>query len=140
MKYFFLSGILLITSLVFGQDGDKQLIEQVLSDQQECWNEGDLECFMEGYWNSEDLMFIGKSGITYGWKQTLANYKKSYPSRDAMGQLSFQILEMEKLSEDFWMVVGKWSLQRKGDNPKGHFSLIFRNFGGEWLIVSDHSS
>ncbi|GAB4245774.1 MAG: nuclear transport factor 2 family protein [Ekhidna sp.] len=126
--------------LLFSQTKDEMDIRNVLNRQVTCWNEGDLECFMEGYWQSDQLVFIGKSGVTYGWQKTLDNYKKSYPDKAAMGQLSFEILIVEPLSEDFWTVIGKWSLQRKNDNPNGYFSLIFRRLDDDWVIVSDHSS
>lgn len=122
-----------------GQSGESA-IRKVMATQELCWNEGDLECFMEGYWKSDKLVFIGSSGVNYGWQKTLDNYKRSYPTKEKMGTLTFEILIMEPLSEDFWSVIGKWSLERKDDNPNGHFSLIFRLIGDEWLIVSDHSS
>lgn len=125
---------------LFSQSADELAIRDVLSQQQDCWNAGDLECFMEGYWKSDQLVFIGSKGVTYGWQQTLDNYKKSYPDKSAMGKLTFTLLILEPLSEDFWSVIGKWSLKRKDDNPNGHFSLIFRRLGDEWVIVSDHSS
>lgn len=136
---------LLTISLLFcaisvsGQNEEKE-IREVMTLQEECWNEGDLECFMEGYWKSEKLVFIGSSGVNYGWQKTLDNYKRSYPTKEKMGKLTFDIIIMEPLSEDFWSVIGKWSLERKDDNPNGHFSLIFRLIGDEWVIVSDHSS
>lgn len=95
---------------------------------------------MEGYWKSDELVFIGRNGLTYGWQKTLDNYKKSYPDVETMGTLTFELLLLEPLSDDFWSVVGKWSLERKSDNPQGHFSLIFRRLGNDWVIVSDHSS
>lgn len=137
--------ISLLLTLVFSQsfaqiNPDENAIREVLSLQQKCWNAGDLECFMEGYWKSDQLIFIGSSGVTYGWQKTLDNYKKSYPDKAAMGELTFELIIVEPLSEDFWTVIGKWSLKRKTDNPKGHFSLIFRRLDDEWVIVSDHSS
>ena len=134
--------LFLFTLSFFGycQSADERAIREVLAQQQECWNAGDLECFMEGYWKSEDLVFIGSKGLTYGWQKTLDNYKKSYPDKSAMGELTFDLIILEPLSEDFWSVIGKWSLKRKSDNPNGHFSLIFRRLGNEWVIVSDHSS
>ncbi len=127
-----------ISIQLFAQE--EREIQEVLDYQVECWNDGNLECFMEGYWKSEKLVFIGKSGLTYGWENTLANYKKRYPDREAMGVLSFDIKIIEPLSEEFWFVVGKYNLDRKNDNPNGHFSLIFRKLDEEWVIVSDHSS
>ena len=133
--------ILFITlSLYQGFGKEEREIRDVLNFQVECWNEGDIECFMEGYWKSEKLMFIGSKGITYGWQQTLDNYKKRYPTRDAMGTLEFDIKVVEPISDEFWHVIGQWSLQRKEDNPSGHFTLLFRKLDDQWVIVSDHTS
>ena len=132
--------ILLFPALIAAQNQDEQQIRQVINEQQTCWNAGDLECFMESYWKSDDLVFIGSRGVTYGWQNTLDNYKKSYPTKELIGTLSLELLILEPLSEDFWSVIGRWSLQRESDNPQGHFSLIFRKLGNAWVIVSDHSS
>ena len=35
-----------------------QAIKTMLKTQQDCWNNGDIEGFMQGYWNSEKLVFI----------------------------------------------------------------------------------
>lgn len=119
---------------------DERAIRDVLAQQEACWNKGDLECFMEGYWKSDRLVFIGSKGLTYGWQQTLDNYKKSYPDKASMGTLTFELKQLEPLSDDFWSVIGKWSLQKEDSNPSGHFTLLFRRLGNDWVIVSDHSS
>ena len=66
---------------------EKVQIEAILDKQVEAWNEGNLEKFMDTYWNSEHLVFVGGRGPTYGWQATLDNYKKSYPNKAAMGIL-----------------------------------------------------
>ncbi|MEJ8755418.1 nuclear transport factor 2 family protein [Pontibacter sp. H259] len=124
---------------------DPQSITQVkvvLADQAACWSNGDLECYMQGYWKSDSLLFIGKSGLTYGWQQTLDNYKRGYPDVSAMGKLTFDLKEVKQLSPENILVVGKWHLQReaaKGD-LQGHFSVIFKRFAEGWKIIADHSS
>lgn len=130
----------LLPILLSAQNIDEQEIRQVIEDQQECWNAGDLACFMESYWKSDRLVYIGSKGITYGWQKTLDAYKKRYPTKEDMGTLTMELLIVEPLSDDFWSVIGKWNLKRKGDNPQGHFSLLFRRLGNDWVIVSDHSS
>ncbi|WP_153042579.1 hypothetical protein [Rufibacter ruber] len=55
-------------------------IAAIMQAQSQAWNRGDLESYMEPYWHSDSLMFIGKSGLTYGWDQTLQNYRKGYPT------------------------------------------------------------
>ena len=69
-------------------------ITSTLFKQQKYWNEGNIDKFMFAYWQNEGLSFVGRSGVTKGWKQTLANYKKSYPDKETMGILSFEIIEI----------------------------------------------
>lgn len=116
------------------------MIAATMQAQEEAWNRGDLKGFMDGYWESDSLRFIGKSGITRGWSQTLANYERGYPDRAAMGKLTFTILIVEKLGPRCVGVTGKWHLQREKDAPQGYFSLIWKKMNGKWVIVADHSS
>ncbi|ALJ00660.1 L-asparaginase [Rufibacter tibetensis] len=115
-------------------------IEQVMASQSQAWNKGDLEAFMEPYWKSDSLLFLGKSGPTYGWEKTLQNYRKNYPSPEAMGKLTFTLIKTEKLSKDAAFVVGKWHLGRSIGDLEGHFTLLFRKIDSKWKIVADHSS
>ncbi len=137
MKALILVFFVSVSFLAFGQEEE---IKKVMKDQEDCWNNGDLECFMQGYNKSDDLIFVGSSGPKYGWQVTLNNYKKSYPSNAAMGTLSFDLLKFIPLGEKNYLVVGKWSLKRETDNPNGHFSLVFEKIKGEWKIIADHSS
>jgi hypothetical protein len=126
-------------SVVAQSKASKEII-QVLAIQNKAWNEGDLIGFMDSYWKTDSLMFIGKSGVTYGWQNTLANYKKGYPDTAAMGKLTFDILHVKKLSNRYYSVVGKWFLKRSIGNVGGHFTLLFKKVGGKWVIIADHSS
>ncbi len=115
-------------------------VRAIMAKQEAAWNAGDLEGFMNGYWENDSLKFIGKSGLTYGWQQTLDNYHKGYPNRDAMGILTFKLLHVTRISRKAIHVIGKWHLKREKDAPQGHFTLVWRKIKGEWVIVSDHSS
>jgi ketosteroid isomerase-like protein len=118
----------------------EEKIRTVLAQQQDCWNQGDIECFMQGYWNSDSLRFIGKSGINYGWQATLNNYRRTYPNKNAMGTLNFELINLEPLGNDHYLVTGKWKLTRESDEPHGLFTLIWKRFGDDWNIIYDHSS
>jgi ketosteroid isomerase-like protein len=139
MKKFILS-ILLLLSSYLGFSQDKQAITKLMNDQQIAWSKGDMEGFMQGYWKSDSLMFIGKRGPTYGWQQTLDNFKKSYPDKAAMGKLTFRIDKVELLGARDAFVMGAWSLAREKDTPGGYFTLWFRKINGEWKIICDHTS
>lgn len=119
---------------------DRKEILSVLEVQRTAWNRGDLEGYMQGYWKNDSLLFVGSRGPTYGWKQTLDNYKKGYPDKAAMGELTFGIKKVEFLNDKAAFVLGSWHLKREKDTPNGYFTLIFRKIGGKWKVVSDHSS
>ena len=115
-------------------------IKAVMKMQERAWSDGDVYQFMEGYWKSENLSFVGKSGINKGWQTTLNNYIKGYPSKDAMGTLTFDVLEMNRISANAYHMIGRYTLIRKADKPTGLFTLIWKYIDGKWLIVSDHTS
>ena len=85
-------------------------------------------------------MFIGKSGVTYGWQNTLNNYIKGYPDTAAMGKLDISLVDVKRLSVLYFHVVGKWHLTRSVGDIGGHFTLLFKKIKGKWVIVADHSS
>jgi len=135
-------GTVFFTHTLNAQNNDPDLakIRGILDAQTKAWNKGDLVAFMQSYWKSEKLKFIGSRGVRYGWQATLEGYQKSYPNKEKMGILRFKIISMEKISPDAAFVIGKWHLTRKDDTPNGHFSLLWRKIKGVWVIVADHSS
>ena len=115
-------------------------VNAVMKEQQDAWNRGDINAFMEGYWKSDQLVFVGGGGPVYGWKQTKDNYHKRYPSKDEMGTLTFTTIEVVQLDKKIIRLIGKYHLERKMGDLSGFFTLIFRKFNDRWLIVSDHTS
>ncbi|MCB0523331.1 MAG: nuclear transport factor 2 family protein [Lewinellaceae bacterium] len=131
---------LLLTGLLSAQTASETVIREIMATQEAAWNKGDLEAFMEGYWKSDSLKFIGSKGLNYGWQKTLENYKRSYPDPAAMGRLTFSDVTVELISEDAAFVIGKWHLKRKAGDLSGYYTLLWKKIKGEWVIVADHSS
>lgn len=119
---------------------DELILIDKLKNQADCWNSGDIDCFMKDYWRHDSLMYIGKTGVTYGWQNTLDNYKVKYPTKTEMGNLKFQLIKLERLSKDHYFMVGKWQLTRQIGNIEGFFTLIWKKIDNDWVIISDHSS
>lgn len=133
--------IILVTGITAQTDKRAIAIRKIMDDQAAAWNRGDLDAFMSiGYWRSDKLKFVSGDRITYGWQQTLDNYKKTYATKELMGTLTFSELEVEIISKDAAFVTGSWHLKREKDDPKGKFTLLFRKFKQGWRIVADHSS
>jgi len=115
-------------------------IRAVLEAQAAAWNRGDLEGYMDGYDRSPNTEFVSGDRINRGWQAVLDRYKKSYDTREKMGVLTFSELEINVLSKDAALVLGRWRLKRANDEPHGTFSLLFRKTKAGWRIVHDHSS
>jgi hypothetical protein len=131
---------LLISLSAAAQSPDEKEILSILENQTIAWNQGNIEKFMKGYWNNDSLMFVGQSGVTYGFRNTMNNYRKNYSDTVKMGKLFFTILQTKKLSPEYYFVLGKWFLKRSVGDLGGHYTLLFRKINGRWMIVSDHSS
>lgn len=142
-NYIFLI-FLLLTFSVCGQTRislkDSISIVKVLKFQEDAWNEGNINKFMEGYLKSEKIVFTGSSGSIYGWEETKKRYLNNYSNRTLMGNLKFKIINFQKLGEDIIQMQGSYYLKRKIGDSKGFFSLIWKKENEKWFIISDHTS
>ncbi len=134
--------LLMITTTLWAQSNtDRQTILATLDRQTSDWNNGNIKAFMQGYWESDSLMFVGKNGVTYGYENTYQGYLKRYPDRATMGTLKFDILHLSFPGKNVAFIVGKWHLVRpEAGDVGGHYTLLWRKINGKWLIVCDHTS
>ncbi len=132
---------LVINTSIFAQNKQKNVILQIMNEQEKAWNNGNLQKFMDGYWKNDSLKFIGKNGMTYGWKNTLQNYQKNYATKEARGKLNFSILHLEMIGKKEAFMIGKWKIERADSTIlQGHFTLIWRKIDTIWKIIADHSN
>jgi ketosteroid isomerase-like protein len=116
-----------------------QELKTIVMSQQTAWNRGDIDAFMVGYWNNEQLTFSSGGETARGWNRTLERYKSKYPDRETMGRLTFSELETYSLGSDSALMLGNWRLERE-QPVSGNFSLVWKRLDGKWLIIHDHSS
>jgi ketosteroid isomerase-like protein len=117
-------------------------IIKVLIAQENAWNKGDLTAFASGFKDSPDTLFITHQ-VSRGFAGLLDEYKHDYPTKAAMGTLTYSDLEVHPLDENFAVVIGKYHLERSkkdGGNAEGLFSLVFENTDNGWKIVVDHTT
>ena len=115
-------------------------IQAVLDAQRDAWNRGDVAGYMDGYLRSEGTVMVSGDNVTRGWQTVLDRYQKNYNSREKMGTLTFSDIETQLIGNDAAIVLGRWHLQRAGDEPHGRFTLIFRKTKQGWRIIHDHTS
>ena len=121
-------------------DPDEHPVLAILRDQQSAWNGGDVERFMQHYWKSDRLTFSSAGKTTRGWENTLADYRRRYPSVEKMGKTRFENLEVFALGDKAALVLGRWFLSREPDPLEGNFSVVFQQIDGRWVIIHDHTS
>jgi uncharacterized protein (TIGR02246 family) len=115
---------------------------KVLLAQEDAWNKGDIETFASSYKDAPDTLFITHQ-VSRGYAGLIDQYKRDYPTRAAMGTLSFSDLEVRTLDENFAVVIGKYRLDRSkkdGGNAGGLFSLVFEKTDKGWKIIIDHTT
>jgi ketosteroid isomerase-like protein len=116
---------------------------KVLLKQEAAWDRGDIDSFAEGYKNSPDTLFINGNQIQRGFSVMLAGYHRDYPTKEAMGQLTFSELEVHPIDEKVATCIGKYRLERSkknGGSAEGIFSMIFEKTENGWKIVVDHTT
>ena len=115
-------------------------IQSVLTAQQDAWNRGDIDAFMNGYARSASTVFVSEDEARRGWETVRDRYRVKYSDRAKMGTLGFSEIEVTMLSSDAAVVLGRWKLKRENDEPHGRFTLIFKRLPEGWRIVHDHTS
>ena len=115
-------------------------IMKVMKFQENAWNSGDINSFMQGYIKSDELVFSGKSGPVYGWNETRNRYLKNYPDTQTMGKLKFTVNKIRSVSSDVAFLIGEYYLTRSTEDSYGHFTLFWKKINNKWLIISDHTT
>lgn len=127
-------------------DVQQTKIVELLTAQTKAWNEGNLTKFMDTYWKSDRLTFSSGGKTTRGWQATLDRYKEKYSTREKMGQLRFDNLEVTQLEANSALVLGNWyltfpsNIDQAERVAQGNFSLVLSRIDLQWKIIHDHSS
>src|SRR5712691_1037564 len=69
-------------------------IQNILRAQQDAWNRGAIEEFMNGYWRSDQTVFVSGDEVSRGWEKVLDRYETKYSDHAKMGTLTFSDLEI----------------------------------------------
>lgn len=120
---------------------DETLIANNFMVQEHCWNNHDIECYMQAYALFEGIQTVSRGGVTYGYDAIIGNYRKYFP-RERMGKLHFDNMTMQRLTDKLYFVTGRFNLTYEGKDEqiRGWFSATMKKIHGQWYIITDHSS
>jgi len=120
---------------------ERAAVLDVLERQRQAWNRGDLAAYMAGYARTPDLVFTSGAKIRRGWDEAFAAYQQRYGAdRAGMGQLVFEILQVQPAGGDAAIVLGRWRLSETPQAGSGVFSVIVERRAEGWRIIHDHTS
>ena len=135
--------LLLAAACAAGLWGQSDDIRAVMKDSEAAWNHGDLETFASYYEDSPNTTFVGKQVTRGGVAAILERYRRSYPTREAMGTLRFSEIAVRPLDADYALVTGKFELDRTaagGGDTSGRYTLVMHRSAKGWRIIHDHTS
>jgi uncharacterized protein (TIGR02246 family) len=135
--------LLLLCCAALSMPAQTAEVEQVLKDSDAAWNRGDLAAFASYYDDSPETTFIGREVVRGGVAAILARYQRAYPTREAMGTLTFSEVEVRPLADGVSLATGKFTLRRSaagGGDASGRFTLILERKTDKWKIIHDHTS
>ena len=118
-------------------------LQKVMRDAEAAWNRGDLETFASYYDDSPQTTFIGREVTHGGTKAILDRYRRGYPTREAMGTLTFSELETRPIADGVVLMTGRFALKRTvagGGGSSGRFTLVWKRTPAGWKIIHDHTS
>lgn len=119
----------------------KQTIAAALDASAAAWTRGDLDDFMRLYEDSPEIRYINPDGMTQGYAGIRQMYGARFAKGEPMGDLSIALIDVKQVGPDHAFVTGRFTLkQASGKVATGLTTLLFHRAGGQWRIVSDHTS
>ncbi|MBY0422623.1 MAG: DUF4440 domain-containing protein, partial [Parvularculaceae bacterium] len=111
------------------------VVKSTVMAQAAAWNDGDLQGFMNGFWNDPGFVFIAGSTVTRGWQETYKRYRDSYGESGDLGRLQYTDLDAKMLTPESASVVGRYAFSRGAASSAGALTLVLRRFEGAWRVV-----
>ena len=123
----------------FSQSKDVKDIIQLMRVEEDAWNKGDIEGYVNLYAPEDSTRMIYSTGAVYGKDSILAFYKKYWP-KERMGKLKLTHDSIERLSDTYYYVSGYFNVSYPtGKEIKGRFSGLVKKINGKWYLYTDHS-
>lgn len=135
-----LLAVCLFAALAAAQPPD---LERMMRTAEAAWNRGDLESFVIDYDDSAETAFIGRTVTRGNRKAILDRYRRGYPTRAAMGTLTYSQFVVRPVADGLAIMTGRFELKRSaeaGGNSTGRFTLVWKRTADGWKIIHDHSS
>ena len=124
---------------LFAQTSEVNEIIQLMRVEEQAWNSGDIEAYVNLYAPEDSVRMIYSTGAVYGKENILSFYKKYWP-KEKMGKLTLTHDSIERISDTYYFVSGYFNVSYPtGKEIKGRFSGLVKKINGKWYLYTDHS-
>jgi hypothetical protein len=114
-------------------------IRDIIREESRCWNEHDLNGYMNLFWRSPSLVAMIDGKQLMGWDKLMSAYRDGYTDSSKMGFVALERIATQRLESDLFLALSWFTIhQETGDHPAAD-SIILRRFPEGWKIVSVHS-
>ena len=115
-------------------------IEQSLDAQREAWKNGDLDRFMDAYWDSDELIVITGDTQVAGCQAAFQHFQERYQAKgQEMGTLTLKG-PIQMLDSGYAVVWGEWQVVTSSQKRGGRFSRIYKKLPSGWRIVHESTT
>jgi len=116
-------------------------IRVMLEKLQADWNGGDMDAYLDAYWNSADFsLMFGSTGVR-GWQAVHDLFTTSWMTEEAMGDFAVLELDIRFSGPDMAIASGGFEHQFPDEKIVGAFTHVLRRFDDTgWKIVHEHTS
>ena len=113
-----------------------------LRDQMSAWNKQDLESALSYYWDSPEMTWVNRKGISFGIQEFAQSMRQDFSDRSKMGLYDGKVLHASQLRDDLVLIVLDWKIVDSAGKKLmgGVSSQLWQRKSGGWKIVFEHAS
>ena len=113
-----------------------------LRTQMDAWNKQDLEAALSYYWNSPEMTWVNRKGVSFGIQEFAQSMRQDFTDRSKMGTYDGKVLHATELRPDLVLIVLDWKIVDSSGKKLmgGVSSQLWQKMPGGWKAVFEHAS
>lgn len=116
--------------------------KQLLAQQMEAWNRGDLEGALQSYCPSEDIVWVNRAGFSRGYAGFAKSMRSVFAGGAAkMGQLKIDLVDVQTFGDGTSLMVVRWAITRDSKRLMGGISSqLWADCEGRMRVIFEHGT
>jgi hypothetical protein len=123
-------------------DVERAKARELLTEQMEAWNRGDLESALRTYCPAETVTWVSSAGISHGYQAFARSMRSQFGGGKAgMGKLSIDLVDVRLFGDGSNLMVVRWAITKGTTRVMGGISSqLWADCDGKMRVVFEHAS